>query len=94
VPTEDGVGSNERRNLGEGASADGLLPHGQSASLIICQAKSTAAELLFQDAVLFAEVLDDCILLTGDPAGQGGNEDLPRLNCNGHRQLSASVETA
>jgi len=34
---------------------------------------------LLENAILFAEIVDDRILLAGDPAGQGGNEDLPGL---------------
>ena len=101
VPTEDGVGSDERGNFREGPSADGLSSYGQSASLIICQAKSSATELLLQGSVLLAEILDDCVLLAGDPACHGGDEDLPGLKDDGHpgivawressRQLSSTV---
>ena len=38
-----------RHNFGEGASANGLASHGQSASLIICQSESSVTELLPQD---------------------------------------------
>jgi hypothetical protein len=103
MPTENGVGSDERGDFGGGAPADGLASYGQSASLIICQTKSSATELLFQDSVLLTEILDDRILLTGDPAGQSGNEDLSRLKDDGHRfivvtlgdnrQLSADADT-
>jgi hypothetical protein len=44
---------------------------------------------LFEDSVLLSEVLDDCILLAADPAGQGGDEDLPRLQSDGHPQIVA-----
>ena len=78
MPTKDGVGGDERSNLGEGASSNSLASHGQSASLVVGQPESSAAELLLQEPILLAEILDDRILLTGDPAGQGGDEDLPR----------------
>ncbi len=48
------------------------------------QSKSLATKLSLEDSVLLAEVFDDRILLTGDPAGQGGNEDLPRLKDGRH----------
>jgi hypothetical protein len=32
---------------------------------------------LLENSVLLSEVFDDGILLAADPAGQGGNEDLP-----------------
>ena len=46
MPPEDSVGSDERGNFGEGASANGLTSHGQSAALIVGQPESSATELL------------------------------------------------
>jgi hypothetical protein len=89
VPTKDGVWRDDRRDVGKGASSDGLAPHGQSASLIVGQAESSATELLLEDSVLLAEVLDGRILLAADPASQGGNEDLPRLKYGGHPSIVA-----
>jgi len=69
--------------------------------LTVGQAESSATELLLEDAVLLAEVLDDRILLAADPAGKGGNEDLSGLKDGGRslivarqwstRQLSLAV---
>jgi hypothetical protein len=63
--------------------------HGESATLIIGQSESSAAELLLEDSVFLVEILDDRILLTGDPAGQGCNEDLPGLKDDGHPRIVA-----
>ena len=49
----------------------------------------SATELLFQDSILLTEVLDDRILLAGDPAGQGSNEYLPRLKDGGQSEIVA-----
>ena len=68
MPPEDSVGSDERSNFGEGASSKGLASNRESAALIVGQSKSLATELLLQDTVLFSEILDDRILLSGDPA--------------------------
>ncbi len=87
VATEDSVGRDERSNFGESAPSNSLAPHGQSAALIVGQAESSSTELLLQDSILLAEILDDRILLTGDPAGQGGDEDLPRSENGGHRRI-------
>jgi hypothetical protein len=84
VPTEDSVGRDERGKFGEGASPDGFSPDRKPATLIVGQAESPATELLLQDAILLAEILDDRILLATNPAGQGGNEDLPRLEHRRH----------
>ena len=73
MPTKDGVGSDERRNFGEGPSPDGLAPNRKPATLIIGQPESFAPELLLQDAVLFSEVFDGCVLLATNPAGQSCN---------------------
>ena len=60
-------------------------------------------ELLLENAVLLAEIVDHGVLLTADPAGQCGDEDLPRLQSDSHslivarqrgiRQLSIAVPT-
>ena len=47
-------------------------------------------ELLPEDSILLAEKFDDRILLAADPAGHGGNEDLPRLKDGGHRVIVAN----
>ena len=84
MPTKDGVGSDERSDLGEDLTADGLTPDRKPATLSIRQAESPAAELLPENSVLLPEVFDDCILLAANPAGQGGNEDVPRLEHRRH----------
>jgi hypothetical protein len=54
------------------------------ATLSIGQAESPATEFLPENSVLLSEVFDDGVLLATDPAGQGGNEDLPGLEDGGH----------
>ena len=103
MPTQDGVRRDERCNLGEGASPDGLAADRQPATLIVGQPESSATELLLQDAVLLSEVFDDCVLMAADPTGEGGHEDLPGLEGGGHpsivarkrsiRKLSLAVQT-
>ncbi len=89
VPTKDGVGSNERSNFGEGASSNSLTPHGKSSSLIVGQAESPATKLLFENAVLFAEIVDHRVLLATDPPGETGQEDLPGLEHHRHSRILA-----
>lgn len=74
MPTKNGVGRDERSDFGEDLSVDCLASNGQSTSLIVCQAESSATKLLLQDTVLLAEILDDRILLAANPASHGGNE--------------------
>ena len=80
VPTQDGVGCDERCNLGESPSPNSFAAHGKPSPLRVGQSKSSSTELLLEDAVLFAEIVDDRILLACDPTGHGGYEDLPRLD--------------
>ena len=84
MPTKDGVGRDERSDFGEGASANGLAPNRKPPALSVGQPESFATELLPENSVLLPEVFDDCILLAANPAGQGGNEDLPRLEHRRH----------
>jgi len=87
VPTKDSVRGNKRRNLGKSASPDGLAADCKPATLIVGEPESSATELLLQDAVFFSEVFDNRILLTGDPAGHGGNKGMQRLNDGGHPSI-------
>jgi len=89
VPTKDGVRRDERCDFCEGASPDGLAADRESATLIVGQPESSASELLLEDPILLAEVIDDGVLLAADPADEGGHEDLPGLEGGRHRQIVA-----
>ena len=87
MPTKDGVGRDERCDIGEGASSDSLAPHGKSSALSIGQSEFSATELLLENSVLLSEIIDDRILLAADPARKSGEEDLPGLKDGGHRLI-------
>ncbi len=89
VPTKDGVGSDERSKLGERVSSYGLPADGKTATLLIGQPESPATELLPEDSVLLPQILDDSVLLTAHPSGEGGHEDLPGLEDGGHPSIVA-----
>ncbi len=93
MPTQNGVGCNERRNFAESPSPDGLAANREPATLIVGQPESSAPELLLQDAVLLLEILDDCVLMAADPTDQGGNEDLPGLEHSGHLSIVARQQS-
>ncbi len=57
---------------------------------MIGQSELSPTELLLQDAVLLSEIVDDRILLAGNPSGHSGHEDLPWLEHDGHRLIVAS----
>ena len=63
---------------------------GQSTSLLIGQQDSFLAELLFENGVLGTKVLNDFLLLSIDPTGKNDQHQLPRLQNEFHRRLSAS----
>ena len=83
-------------------SSESLAPDGKSSALSVGQSQSSSTELLFEDSVFLTEKFDDSILLTADPTGQGGDENLPGLHSDGHpgivarerstRQLSLAVQ--
>ena len=55
---------------------------------------SVAANFTFRpDAVLLSEILDDCILLAGNPSGHRGHEDLPRVVYRRHPRIVARSKT-
>ncbi len=87
MPGHDRVRRDQRGDLGQRFVAEDLALGSESAALGIRQAESLATELLLQDAVLLSEVLDDCVLMAADPAGEGGHEDLPGLEDGGHPSI-------
>ena len=91
MPAEECVGRDDRSDVRQGTSADGLSSYSQPTSLVVGEAKSSATELLLENSILFAEVLDDRILLLRDPAGQGGDEDLPWMEHRGHSVIVAAL---
>ena len=74
MPPEDRVGCHDRRKLAEQPSADPLAFRRESSTLSIRQAKATSAELLLQDSVLFAKIVEHLLLLAAHPAREGGDE--------------------
>ena len=63
MPTQDGVGRDDRADLGERFPAQSLCLRGQPSALIVVEPEPLASELLFQDPVFLAEILDDALLL-------------------------------
>ncbi len=93
VPAKDGVGSHERCDFAKSPSADRLAANGKPSPLRVGQSKSSSTELLLEDAVLFSKIVDDRILLAGDPTGHGGYEDLPGIEHRCHPSIVARSRT-
>ena len=52
---------------------------GQSYPLFVGEPKSLSFELLFENTVLFDEIVDDRLLVVVKPADQGNNEEVEGL---------------
>ncbi len=61
----------------------------QTTSLIIGQQDPFLAELLFENGVLGAKVLNDFLLLSIDPTGKKDQHQLPRLQNEFQRRLGS-----
>jgi len=55
--------------------------HSQPTPFAVGEAKTPPAELSLQDTVLLNKVVDDLLLMVVDPASEGDDEELPRVNC-------------
>jgi hypothetical protein len=76
VPTQDGVGSGERRDARKEPASEGPALRGEAAALVVGEPSPPAAELLLQDAVLLDQVGDGRGLLAVDPASEGRQRGL------------------
>jgi hypothetical protein len=70
VPAQDGVGCDDRAQILEHLPAEGLAADRQPATLVVVEEDPLAAELLSEDAVLLAEILDGLLLLLAEPVGE------------------------
>ena len=89
MPPEDGVGSDDGSDIHERPASEGLSPHRKPPPLGIGQPESSATELLLEDAILLPQIRDGGFLLSRDPAGHRGNENLPGLKNGGHPAIVA-----
>ena len=85
MPAENRVRRHDRGDRGQDPVSEGLSFRCQATSLGVGQAKTSTPELLLQDSILFAEVLDHGVLFAADPPSGGDDEDLPWTNypCHG-----------
>ena len=73
MPGQNRVGRDDRSDLPQHLPPERLPFRGQPAALVVSQAHSAATglDLLFEDAILVNQVLDDSRLLPTNPAGEG-----------------------
>ena len=75
MPPQDGVRRDQRRHLPQDVSSEAVPVHGEPTSLDIGQPQAPPVKVLFQDAVLFSQVLDDLELVAIHPARQCHEDD-------------------
>ncbi len=97
VPGQSRLWRDDRRDLFEDSPTERLPLHAESAPLVISQSETLAAELAFEDPVLFDQVVDDISLLPIDPTCDADDQQLPRVNGvhpgDGNRRVLQRVTT-
>ncbi len=74
--SKQGVGGDDRAQLSEGCSAHCACLLGEQATLGVGPADALGTKLFAQGAVFSLQVLDDRLLVTVDPSGNGEKEEL------------------
>ena len=76
LPLHKGVRGDKRRHLFKTLATKRVGECGEAAALGIGEPQSLRAELRFENAVLLLKVSDHLLLLTLEPAGEHGDEDM------------------
>jgi hypothetical protein len=87
VPAQDGIRRHQGADLGEKLAAKDLGFDGQASALIVVQEDASLAELLAEDLVFGAKILDDLLLLAIDPTGKEEKQKVPGLEDEVHGRL-------
>ena len=78
VPAQNRVGRDDRRDLRQHPTTEPLAEASQPPPFVVGEPQALVAQLRLQDAVLFAQVLDDLVLFVLEPAEEGRDEQLHR----------------
>ena len=78
-PAENRVGCDNPGHLAQALASEQLAPDCKTTALIIRETQTPAAELLTQNPILFSQLVDQILLLTVQPSGQGEDEELQRV---------------
>jgi hypothetical protein len=84
VPRQQSLGGDNCCHLGQGTPAKAFRPRGQPTALVISETKSATSQLLAQDPVLLAQILDRLLLLVIHPARDRDHHEPERIE-NTHR---------
>jgi len=79
VPGKKRIGCHKRLEFIKQSAAKDFGFHGQSYPLFVGEAKPLSFQLLFENTVLFDEIVDDRLLMAIKPACQGNYEEMERL---------------
>jgi ABC-type nitrate/sulfonate/bicarbonate transport system substrate-binding protein len=74
VPAENRVGRDDRRYLRQTPPSEPQADRGQAKAFVVGEPHALVAEARFQNPVLFAQALDDLVLLVLEPADEKGHE--------------------
>ena len=77
MPAQDRVRIDEDHHVRQGSPPEAVARRGESASVRIGQARTSSAQVFFEDAVLFRQVFDYLKLVAIHPPSQGHEEDPP-----------------
>ena len=76
VPAQEGIRGGERGDLFQAFATERVGERGKAAAFGVGQAQPAATELGFEDAVFLKEIGDDLLLVTLEPAGDHGDQDV------------------
>ena len=71
MPGKQRIGCHERPELNKSPTTKDLGLHGQSYPLFVGESQSLSFELLFENTILFYQIVDDRLLVAFKPVGQG-----------------------
>ena len=78
IPAQDGVRCDDTRDGRQSAPAKNLAFHGQAAALVVGDVEPSRSVHGAEDSVLLEQVVNNCLLLSVDPAGDEENNEHER----------------
>jgi hypothetical protein len=91
VPAENRVGGDHRRNLRQTPTTERRSEGRQAPLFVVGEPHALVVQVRLQNPVLFAQVLDDLVLLVLEPADKKRDEQVQRNHASSLRQLPRDV---
>jgi hypothetical protein len=76
IPAQEGVWVGNRGDLFEACATERVGERGEAAAFRVGETQPAAAELGFEETVFRVEIRDDLLLVTLEPAGEHGEQEL------------------